>query len=118
MKKVVVFVHENYEELELWVPALRLREAGVKVVIAGPEAGKTYPGKHGYPCKAEASIDSIHASDLDGCVIPGGFAPDKLRRDQHVLKIVRDLDAAKKGIAFICHGGWVPISAKILKRSP
>jgi protease I len=90
MKKIVVFVDDLYEELELWVPILRLKEAGFNVVIAGPETGKTHPGKHGYPCKAEASIDSIRAADFDGAIIPGGFAPDKLRRDPHVLKILKE----------------------------
>ncbi len=115
MKKIAVFVHDLYEELELWVPVLRFKEAGFKVVIAGPEMGKTHLGKYGYPCKAEASIDSIRAAEFDGIIIPGGFAPDKLRRNSHLLTIVRDIDAAKKLVGFICHGGWVPISAKILK---
>lgn len=115
MRSVLLFVHEIYEDLELWYPKLRLEEAGFKVVVAGPEMGKTYLAKHGYPCKADAALESIDARDFTGLVIPGGFAPDKLRRIPKVLEIVRQMHEAKKMIAFICHAGWVPISAKILK---
>lgn len=115
MRSVLIFVHEIYEDLELWYPKLRLEEAGFKVVVAGPELNKSYSGKHGYPCKADVAIDSVRSSDYAGLVIPGGFAPDKLRRIPKVLEIVREMDSAKKPIAFICHAGWVPISAKILK---
>jgi len=115
MKRAVAFVHDLYEELELWVPVMRLREAGVEVAIAGVEEDKMYLGKHGYPCVAEASILNIRAAQFDAAIIPGGYAPDKLRRDQYLLAQLQEMDRAKKTIAFICHGGWVPISAKILK---
>lgn len=115
MRSILIFVHEIYEDLELWYPKLRLEEAGFKTVIAGPEAGKIFNGKHGYPCKSDVSYEHIQSSLFSGLVIPGGFAPDKLRRSAKVLEIVREMDAAKKPIAFICHAGWVPISAKILK---
>ncbi len=115
MQSILIFVHEIYEDLELWYPKLRLEEAGFKVVIAGPEAGKVYLGKHGYPCKSDIAIDQIQADTFSGLVIPGGFAPDKLRRIPKVLETVQKMHSAKKPIAFICHAGWVPISAKILK---
>lgn len=115
MKKAVAFVHDLYEELELWVPVIRLREAGIEVTIAGSEKGKEYLGKHGYPCIAERAIADIRASEFDAAIIPGGYAPDKLRRDRYLLAQIQEMDAEKKKIAFICHGGWVPISAKILK---
>ena len=115
MRSILLFVHDIYEDLELWYPKLRLEEAGFKTTVAGPEAGVTYSGKHGYPCKAEAAFDSIDAHRFAGLVIPGGFAPDKLRRIPKVLDVVREMHEAKKLIAFICHAGWVPISAKILK---
>ncbi len=114
MQKIIVFVHDLYEDLELWYPVIRLREAGFHVDIAGPEEGKIYAGKHGYPCKSEKAIKSIHACDYQGLIIPGGYAPDKLRRDTITLEFVRAIDKNKKTVAFICHGGWVPISAKIL----
>ncbi len=115
MRSILVFVHDIYEDLELWYPKIRLEEAGFKTVVAGPEAGKTHHGKHGYPCKADHSFDSIDAASFAGLVIPGGYAPDKIRRYPKALDIVRQLHESEKMIAFICHAGWVPISAKILK---
>lgn len=115
MQSVLILVHEIYEDLELWYPKIRLEEAGYKTVVAGPESGKIFLGKHGYPCKSDISFDQIQADAFAGLVIPGGFAPDKLRRIPKVLQTVQQMHGAKKPIAFICHAGWVPISAKILK---
>lgn len=115
MRTILVFVHDIYEDLELWYPKIRLEEAGFKTVVAGPEAGKTHNGKHGYPCKADLSFDSVKTDSFSGLVIPGGYAPDKIRRYPKALEIVRHLHESQKMIAFICHAGWVPISAKILK---
>lgn len=115
MKSVLLFVDEIYEDLELWYPKLRLEEAGFKTSVAGYEAGKTFHGKHGYPCKADLSYDQVQPDEFAALVIPGGYAPDKIRRHARALEIVKQMDLAKKPIAFICHGGWVPISAKILK---
>lgn len=113
-KRILFFVHELYEDLELWYPKLRLEEAGAEVVIAAPEK-RVYHGKHGYPCTPDALLEEVDSQSFDGLVIPGGFAPDKLRRYDRVLEIVREFDAVGKMIAFICHAGWVPISAKILR---
>jgi protease I len=115
MRSILLFVDEIYEDLELWYPKIRMDEAGFKTVIAGPEAGKTYNGKHGYPCKADISFDAVQANSFAALIIPGGYAPDKMRRHAKALEIVRHMNEAKKPIAFICHAGWVPISAKILK---
>jgi len=115
MRSILLFVDDIYEDLELWYPKLRLEEAGFKTIVAGHEAGKVHNGKHGYPCKADISYDNAHANAFDGLVIPGGYAPDKIRRYPKALEIVRQMNEAKKMIAFICHAGWVPISAKILK---
>lgn len=115
MKKVIAFVDEIYEDLELWYPKIRLEEAGHRVLIAAPVAGHIYKGKHGYPCKADLSYKEVISSDYSGVLIPGGFAPDKIRRAPEVLKIVKELHDAKKVVAIICHAGWVAISAKILK---
>jgi protease I len=114
-KRLLVFVDDVYEDLELWYPRLRLREAGAEVIVAGPKAGGTYAGKHGYPCVADAAIHEMQADDFQGVVIPGGFMPDKLRRDPHVLDLVRRFDASRKLVAAICHGGWVPISAGVYR---
>ncbi len=115
MKTILILVHELYEELELWYPKIRLEEAGFKTVIAGAEAKHIYPGKHGYPCTSEITYDQVSSNTYSALVIPGGFAPDKMRRYPKVLSLVQEMDRAKKPIAFICHAGWVPISAKILK---
>ena len=110
-----MFVDDVYEDLELWYPKLRLIEAGIHVVVAGPEAEKKYAGKHSYPCRSDAAIRDMEAADFHGVVIPGGFMPDKLRRDPKVLQLVRDFASAGKLVAAICHGGWIAISAGVYR---
>jgi protease I len=110
-----MFVDDVYEDLELWYPKLRLIEAGAEVIVAGPEARQKYTAKHGYPCVSDVAIEDVQASDFDGVVIPGGFMPDKLRRDRKVLSLVREFAAAGKLVAAICHGGWIPISAQVYR---
>jgi protease I len=114
-QRILVLVGDIYEDLELWYPKLRLIEAGVEVVVAGPEAGRQYAGKNGYPCVSDAAIDQMRCEDFHGLVVPGGFMPDKLRRDPRVLELVRQFDAAGKLIAAVCHGGWIPISAGVYR---
>jgi len=114
-KRVAVLVEQKYEELELWYPTLRLREAGAVVELVGPEAGKTYPSKLGYPAKATLAAVDAKAADFDGVVIPGGFAPDYVRRSQPMLELVRGLHARGKPLAAICHGPWVLCSTPALK---
>ncbi len=115
MIDILAFVDECFEELELLYPVIRLREAGCQVVIGGAEKGRSYAGKHGYPCVAEVSLTELQGDRFDAVLIPGGFAPDKLRRSQDVLRIVRQINEAGKVVGCICHGGWVPISAGIVK---
>ena len=112
-KRILSFVGDIYEDLELWYPKLRMLEAGAEFVCAGPEAGVRYLGKHGYPCVSDTAIAEARAAEFDGLLCPGGFLPDKLRRDPQVLGIVRDFDQQNKMIAAICHGGWIPISAGV-----
>ena len=112
-QRILMFVHDIYEDLELWYPKLRLLEAGARVTVAGPNKGQRYAGKHGYPCVADAPIADMRSADFDGLVVPGGFMPDKLRRDPHVLQLVREFATGGKLVAAICHGGWIPISAKV-----
>jgi protease I len=112
-KRILIFVGDIYEDLELWYPKLRMEEAGASVTIAGPEDGVTYQGKNGYPCKSDAAIIDMHSSDFDGLIVPGGFMPDKLRRDPKVLSLVKEFADEGKLVAAICHGGWIPISAKV-----
>lgn len=112
---ILMFVDDIYEDLELWYPKIRLEEAGAGVTVAGPKAGVTYAGKHGYPCQSDAAIADMIESDFTGLVIPGGFAPDKLRRDAKVLELTRQFHEAGKLVAHICHAGWIPISAGVVK---
>ncbi|MEG6504922.1 type 1 glutamine amidotransferase domain-containing protein [Nitratidesulfovibrio sp. 1201_IL3209] len=114
-KRVLMFVDDVYEDLELWYPKLRLIEEGAEVVVAGPEKGRTYAGKNGYPCKADAAIADMDDAGFDLLVISGGFAPDKLRRDPKVLELTRRMHEAGKVVAHICHAGWIPISAGIMR---
>jgi protease I len=114
-KRILMFVGEIYEDLEVWYPKLRLVEAGAAVVLAGPDAQATYSGKHGYPCLSDEAINEVNTNDFDGLIVPGGFMPDKLRRDPRVLEIVREFHNAKKLIAAVCHGGWIPISAGVYR---
>lgn len=114
-KTILQFVADGFEDLELWYPVLRLREEGAVVILAGEKAHHTYAGKHGVPCLTTHSIDEIDPESLDGILVPGGWAPDKLRRMESVLTIVKYLDKWQKPIGQICHAGWVLISAGILK---
>lgn len=114
-RRILVFVDDIYEDLELWYPKLRLIEAGAQVVVAGPKAETVYEGKNGYPCRSDAAIADMEAGDFDGLVVPGGFMPDKLRRDPKVLSLVRDFSASGKLVAAVCHGGWIPISAGVYR---
>ncbi|SFI16403.1 type 1 glutamine amidotransferase domain-containing protein [Planctomicrobium piriforme] len=111
--RLLCFVGDVYEDLELWYPKLRLEEAGAHVTLAGPEEGDLYVGKHGYPCVADAAIKDMEVDDFHGVICPGGFMPDKLRRDPKVLELVAGFHDRGQLVAAICHGGWIPISAKV-----
>ena len=114
-KNILMFVDDTYEDLELWYPKLRMIEEGAQVIVAGPEANKVYQGKNGYQCKSDLSYDHIEEKDFDGLIIPGGFAPDKLRRVAKVLELTKQFNDNHKLVAHICHAGWITISAKIMK---
>src|SRR5436309_566034 len=114
-KTIGYFVAQEVEDLEFWVPVMRLREEGAQVIVIGL-SNETVHGKHGLEMTPDVSIEEApKAEALDGIVIPGGWAPDKLRRSQGVLQLVRDIHAQGKIVGTICHGGWVPISAGIIK---
>jgi protease I len=114
-KRLLCFVGDIYEDLELWYPRLRMEEAGAEVVVAGEKSGATYAGKNGYPCVSTATYHDCQARDFAGVIVPGGFMPDKLRREPKVLQLVRDFASSNKLVAAICHGGWIPISAGIYR---
>lgn len=111
----IVLVEHCYENLELHYPRLRLIEAGFEVKLAAPKAGTTYTSKEGYPAQADCTFSDIDPQKVHVLVVPGGFAPDKLRRYPECNKLVSDCWNAGAVVGFICHGGWVPISAKIVK---
>jgi len=113
-KILLAFLEDVYEDLELWYPRLRLEEAGYAVKCAAPEI-RTYAGKHGYPAASDQLLKDADSRDYCGLLVPGGFMPDKLRRDPKVLSLTREFFESGKLVAFICHGGWIPISARILK---
>ena len=113
--RTLAFVGGAYEDLELWYPKLRLEEAGGHVTVAGTMQGRTYSGKHGYPCTSDAAIADMETSDFHCVLIPGGWMPDALRRDEKVLDLVREFAAHGKLVAAICHGGWIAISAGVYR---
>src|SRR6266849_8542368 len=113
-KRILFFAAPLYEDLELWYPKIRLEEEGVRTVVAGL-GERSYQGKRGYPVTTDANVDDVRSASFDGLVIPGGYAPDLLRRSPRVLELTREIFEAGKPVAFICHAGWVPISAGIVR---
>src|SRR4051794_19799683 len=113
-KQVMVFAENDYEDLELWYPKLRLAEAGAYVVVAGPRE-KSYKSKHGYPGGTKGNVMDFSPLDFDALVIRGGWCPDRLRRYDEVLSFTRQMVERGKAVAAICHGGWVLASAAVLK---
>jgi len=113
-KRVAVLAENMYEDLELWYPLLRLREAGAEVTVVAPTAGATYKSKHGLEVKADLSAEDAKAEQFDAVVIPGGFAPDYMRRSEAMVRFVRDANDEGKIVAAICHAGSMLVSAKVL----
>ena len=111
---VLILVGPEYEEMEVWYPKYRLEAAGYATPLAGI-GEKSYRGKYGYPCPVDGQIADFKADTLAGVIAPGGWAPDKIRRDQAVLELVRQVNSAGRLIATICHGPWVLISAGIVR---
>ena len=114
-KRAIVFAENLYNELELWYPVLRLRGAGVKVEIVGTGSAATYHSKVGMPVEVNTSADKVQVGQVDAVIVPGGYAPDYLRRYPAVLGLVRDALAQGRVVAAICHAGWVLASAGVLK---
>ncbi len=114
MKKVAILVEDLYQVLEVWYPYLRLREEGIQTILVGT-GKKEYKSKEGYPAQEELSIEKAKTEDFDAVIIPGGYAPDILRRYEEINKFVREMYEKKKIVAAICHAGWVLVSAGILK---
>lgn len=112
---LLILVGDDYEDLELWYPKLRVEEAGVRCVIAGQRARHTYHGKHGYPCESDVAVTEVRGEDFDGLLVPGGWMPDKLRRDPQVLALTQHFAGSGKLLATICHGPWILISAGVCR---
>lgn len=114
-KRVAVLAENMYQELELWYPLLRLREAGAETLVVGTGSAATYTSKHGYPVDVDAVAGELRAADVDAVVVPGGYAPDLMRRYPAMVGLVRDAFAQGKVVAAICHAGWLLVSAGILQ---
>ncbi|MGD6817880.1 type 1 glutamine amidotransferase domain-containing protein [Metabacillus sp. 84] len=114
-KKIIQLASDEFEDLELWYPVLRLREEGATVHIAGEKADQTFKGKYGIPVTSDIAFSDVKPEDYDAILVPGGWSPDKLRRYPEVLDMVRHMDQNEKPIGQICHAGWVLISAGVLK---
>lgn len=114
-KRIALLVDNMYQEMEVWYPLYRFQEAGAEVDVIAAKAGASYTSKVGYPILSHKSYDEIAVKEYAGVVIPGGFAPDFIRRYPRANQFVHDMDKAGKLVAAICHGLWVPCSAKILK---
>lgn len=113
-KRILILAENNYEDQELWYPKLRFTEAGYQVKVAGV-GEKSYKSKYGYPVETDGSVADFNPDDFDGVVVPGGWAPDRLRRHKEVLQFVRQICESGKLVAAICHGGWVLASANIVR---
>jgi len=114
-ERVIILVEQMYNEFEFWYPYYRLKEAGAEVVVVGSGSAEEYTSKSGLPCRADTSADQISAADFDGIIIPGGYAPDHMRRYPSMVKLVKDLFEAGKVVAAICHAGWMLASSEIVK---
>jgi len=112
--RVAILIEDLYQDLEVWYPYYRLQEAGAEVVVVGT-GKKEYKGKYGYPIAAERSAEQVSASEFDAIIVPGGYAPDILRRYPAVIQFVKDAHQQGKVIGAICHAGWLLVSAGILK---
>ena len=113
-KRVVVLVEDQYEDMEAWYPILRLREEGATVVVVGPERDHIYLSKHGYPLKSDFAAGEVDIRNFDALVIPGGYAPDLMRRHPEMVQLVARAYDMDKIVAAICHAGWMLTSAEIL----
>jgi protease I len=114
-KKAVILVEDIYNDLEVWVPFYRLKEEGVEVTVVGSGSSAVYHGKYGIPINADKAASQTTVDDLDAIVIPGGYAPDKMRIYPEMVALVRDAFNAGKVVASICHGGWMLVSAGVLR---
>jgi protease I len=113
-KRIAILAENLYEDLELWYPVLRFREAGAEVTIVGSDID-TYTSKHGYPVRADARAEDVRVADFDAVIIPGGYAPDHMRRHPAMVALVREAYEQEKVVAAICHAAWMLVSAGVVR---
>ena len=113
-KHIAVLAEDLYEDLELWYPLLRFREAGAETIVVGPGPGKTHFSKHGYEVQVDRFVEEVRAADFDAVIIPGGYAPDRMRRHPAMVALVRQAVQGHKVVGAICHAGWMLASAGVL----
>lgn len=113
-KRVAILAENLYQEMELWVPYYRMKEEGAEVKVIGTGGARSYTSKHGYPVTVDAQAEAVTALEFDAVIIPGGYAPDLMRRSEAMVKLVREAFQHGKLVAAICHAGWMPVSAGIL----
>ena len=114
-KRIAILAENMYQEMELWVPYYRMKEEGAEVKVVGAGGAKQYTSKHGYPVNVDAQADSLNAMELDAVIVPGGYAPDMMRRHDGMVRLVREAARNGKVVAAICHAGWMLASADVIK---
>ncbi|HET9490990.1 MAG TPA: type 1 glutamine amidotransferase domain-containing protein [Methylomirabilota bacterium] len=114
-KRIAILAENMYQEMELWVPYYRLKEEGAEVKVVGAGGAKTYASKHGYPVTVDVQADQVKAVEFDAVVVPGGYAPDLMRRHAAMVALVREAAQQGKVVAAICHAGWMLVSAGLLE---
>ncbi len=114
-KRIIVLAEDNYHDLELWYPLLRMKEAGAEVLVAGSGRADTHKGKNGYPVKVDVKAEDVNPADIDAVIVPGGYAPDIMRAVPGMLSLVKGAAEQGKVVASICHAAWVLISAGVVK---
>ena len=114
-KRIAILVDNIYQDQEVWYPYFRFKEAGATVVTVGAKAGETYTSKYGYPVVSDVAYEGARSADFDGVIVPGGYAPDHIRRHTAANRFVHEMNKEGKLVASICHGAWVLCSAEMLK---
>jgi protease I len=114
-KRIAILAENLYQEMELWVPYYRLKEEGAEVKVVGAGGATSYASKHGYPVNVDAQADAVSAVEFDAVIVPGGYAPDMMRRHEAMVRLVREAAQHGKVVAAICHAGWMLASADVVR---
>ncbi|MBI2527592.1 MAG: type 1 glutamine amidotransferase [Candidatus Rokubacteria bacterium] len=114
-KRIAILAENLYQEMELWVPYYRLKEEGAEVLVVGAGGAKSYASKHGYPVSVDAQAEAVSAAEFDAVIVPGGYAPDIMRRHEAMVRLVREAARHGKVVAAICHAGWMLVSADVVR---